>query len=344
MRISITFLLFLFSIQAQALENYFSNVFSPIPPGCVTHLPVLQDFNISGTETLVYGTIDVTTLDGGTQKLNVEVWRIGCAVDGRSALLVDFEFEDDQSGPAECMYIPQMGAMLPDGTLKDFRITDEPNSWVDRDDLELICTGESRQFFLDTLTSYAGDYELDKLISAIEYNSAFEIEFRDILGDVFFSQIPAYQNNLGESTQAISGRLSGNWASRGARDQGFLITFGEVANADNMIFVSWFTFDKDGKQLWMVGNISYELGDAAVQVPLEVVSGGAFLGNKVATRTPAGSISLTVKSCNEIEMGYNLSNIGLGQGSDTLVRIASLEIAGYVCADFTTRLIHAGDF
>lgn len=342
-RVLFLFLLVL-PIKGNSFENYLSNVWSPIPPGCATVLPILNLNNLSGEETLVSGTIEVSTLGGGIHDMEITIKRKGCAVEGRSILRVEISVPEDANPSQACMYVPIFFARMADDTRRDFRLTDETNSWVDHDQLSVVCETSFKQFVLDSFTALDQAYEEDKVITVDEYNGAFILEIQDLLLGTYTANIPAYENNLGESYMAITGRLSGNWIVSGTSDQGLLISFGELVGvASNLVFLSIYTFDLNGNLFWMTGTALYELGDTSVTVSMELVENGAFFGSKAATRSNGGELTLVVRSCNDIEMTYDFSPVGLGSGTVSLVRIFSFETAGYTCADIATRILRSGD-
>jgi hypothetical protein len=143
---------------------------------------------------------------------------------------------------------------------------------------------------------------------------------------------------------ALTGRLSGTWLASGTLDQGFVLAFEELLNSTtSLLFLSWYTFDGNGKLLWLTGAGFYEWGDTEVSLNIDLVENGEFMGSKVADRTVVGTAKVVAINCNDLRLTYNLNQLGLGSATKSLVRIVSAETQGYVCSDAMTRIIHEGD-
>jgi hypothetical protein len=137
----------------------------------------------------------------------------------------------------------------------------------------------------------------------------------------------------------LNGRLGGTWVVPGLPHQGFEIGLEDlVLPSTPHVFLTWYTFDLDGDQLWLAGNSTFQVGDSAVSFEVLHVSGGTFMGTTEPQRTVAGTVTLRARGCNDLTIEYDLSPIGLGQGAHGLRRVASLEPQGYACRDTQARL------
>jgi hypothetical protein len=148
----------------------------------------------------------------------------------------------------------------------------------------------------------------------------------------------------------FSGRLSGIWTSAGAEDQGFMISISnqvvpEPAPNDNgegiareslplILFFAQYTYDDEGQLLWLTGAKILPQGSQQVELPIEEVTGGEFMGQTVASRKLIGTVKLTAISCNDLRLEFDYSTLGLGTGSLQLQRLFSLETAGHECRDY----------
>jgi len=146
----------------------------------------------------------------------------------------------------------------------------------------------------------------------------------------------------------LNGRHSGPWLIAGARDQGLTLSFSNrlshpatlAAQAERspvFVFLAWYTFDAEGRLLWLTGSGEFEQGADSVELTFVLVTEGEFLGGRRANRVPAGTATLSAKSCANLVLDYDLSAIGLGTGSEQLERLHELEIAGYNCRDHDAR-------
>jgi hypothetical protein len=61
-------------------------------------------------------------------------------------------------------------------------------------------------------------------------------------------------------------------------------------------------------------------------------------GSGADPRVIAGEIHLRARSCDALELDYELAALELGSGSLQLQRLFALETAGYPCRDYEARL------
>jgi hypothetical protein len=171
------------------------------------------------------------------------------------------------------------------------------------------------------------------------------MEIEDVPYQTWTVPVPVYANNLRPARMTLTGRLSGNWVSPGTKDQGFVLAFEELSNQFlGLLFMSWYTYDQNGNLLWLTGANTYEVtGTTEVTLDIELVTNGEFQGSKTADRQVVGTAKLVAYDCNNLQLTYNLNQIGLGSATIPLRRIFSLEIQGYVCGDHATRVEHVND-
>ena len=109
-------------------------------------------------------------------------------------------------------------------------------------------------------------------------------------------------------------------------------------NPELLIFLTQYTFDAEGGPLWLSGAARFAPGASEVSIPIERVTGGEFRGGKPAVRETVGNVTITAKSCNELEFSFDYSKLNLGSGTRRLERPFSLETAGYECRDYAARV------
>ncbi|HLF31416.1 MAG TPA: hypothetical protein VI566_10380 [Xanthomonadales bacterium] len=334
------------SSSAQAYyENYLANFVSYFPPACVTNISVLEDFNTSGSQVLLEGLVDWINLAGEVHALDVVVVEKGCPDSARRVLLVELELLDNSDGFDDFAFMPQpWGRIDGDPQRYRFRLNEEPNTNEAIDNFGILTEGVRMTFFLDSHAPLAADFDFDELMPVADYNGAFLLEFDDPGGGGVSGEVPAYLNNLRAANMTLTGRLSGNWSTPGIPDQGFLLAFNELASdPDGFLFLSWYTYDADGNLLWLTGGNSYDIYATQVSFDIVLVTNGEFLGDKLADREVVGTATLRAYDCNNLSLTYNLNGISLGAGTIPLRRLFSLEIQGYTCGDFETRLEHIND-
>jgi hypothetical protein len=189
--------------------------------------------------------------------------------------------------------------------------------------------------------------------SADQYNGEFTLFVDDpwdfVYGESGLVKVPSTASLFPPNPETpLNGRLSGLWVAPEASDQGVVINVstapGMTASKEDIdygqqlfVFLSWYTYDAGGNMLWLTGAAPFAAGESQVTVPLFLVEGGQFMGSKSASRTNAGSVTITGNNCNDLGFDFDLAAIGLGSGSTHLKRIFSMELAGYACRDMLAR-------
>ena len=367
------------SLQANDIyrvESYYSgNHWSPYPPACIT-VPLRQMELYGDNVALFYdGTVLLALankVSGKDPYLNytkvpMKMYRVGCAEENRSVILVEFRLADSASElRAGQIEVPDLvGSAAFHGV--PFILNPEPNLHG----LQVEQMVQSRRTFGDYTGGwsdagyFAWRFVLD--ISAFGhwwgpwlsdyYNERFAFQF--MFEDFNPAYWPPFEGASFEvpSTRSVlvqnpviplNGRLSGNWIETGTRDQGFLLSISTQAtdslsdappeNADLLVFLAWYTFDSNDEMLWLTASASATQGSSAVDLQFVQVTNGQFLGERRADRSFVGNGRLQAKNCNLLELDYDLSELGLGEGKVELNRIFALEIAGYHCRDHSARL------
>lgn len=342
------FFLLILSSSTKAFENYYSNVGSSIPPACATLAPIWDVFNSGGKQTIASGVIQLTTTLAEEQDVQVTIWQKGCPESGRRVVMVALEVLDDFDGFPDLVNMPPIWAsgIAGDTNRKQMRpIAEEPNSYFTSDVLKIIPEGSTVTFFVDVVSAFAAGFSMAAWMNPLQYNGSWTMEIQDPLTGIWTADIPSYADTLRPARMTLTGRLSGTWVTPGASDQGFVLAFEELtSDILGLLFMSWYTFDQNGNLIWLTGANTYEIdGTTQVTVELELVTNGAFLEKKSANRQIIGSATLVARDCNDLELTYNLNEIGLGSGTIPLRRLFSLEIQGYVCSDAATRVAHVND-
>jgi hypothetical protein len=293
----------------------------------------------------------------------VDMFRVGCAEPNRSVILVEFRLRPEWIDPRYSQIVlPTFGG---DGTamhLVPFDLVAEPNGWGP--------SAQQHALTKRTIGDYTGGWDEPRRFSwryvlsigpagagwnpeflANYYNDSFPLGFHGSDGWTgMHVDVPATRDVLARNpTLPLNGRLSGVWLEEGAANQGFLLSFStpvpsagteaaEPENSELLVFLSWYTFDTQGGMLWLTGVARFPQGAAEVSIPIVRVTGGQFLGSQAADRAVVGEARLQASQCNELELDYDLADLGLGAGDMRLQRLHALEIAGYPCRDYAARL------
>ncbi len=351
-----------------AVESYYSgNHWSPYPPGCVT-VPLRQlDLYGDNVATIFNGTIELNVVQkdpSGNPARNLtpvpmKMFRLACAETNRSVILVEFNLAEERLDPrASQIELPDfVGSTAFHGF--PFILKSEPNTYglmVKQRSLSRITFGDYTGGW-DNANRFTWRYILDVNPTghfwgpwvSDYYNGSFGLEIELNKGFQSVMLVPSTQSVLSPNSQLpLNGRLSGNWIEHGTSDQGFLLSVSTPVSAsegdlrpeqaDLLVFLAWYTFDSTGQMLWLTASATVPQGSSAVNLNFVQVENGQFMGDLVAQRSFVGSGKLRAKSCDQLELDFDLSALGLGTGQMELNRIFALEIAGYNCRDYQARL------
>ncbi len=376
------------SSTATADSRYAGNPNQPYPPACVTLPgPFSPLTNYGELAQFLDTTVDLLKSESA-ERVAVELrgFRLTCSEPNRSMIWLQFvvpeSLADDDDQAVE---LPQAVIELPSGKRIPMNLADQPHLWganneVDRSRKYLGPSKNSNTnyFFQGSdfiLDSFSPLSESASEITATEYNSNFTLVLRYPPDDLASYVVPSlqdsypYGNDLGDLP--LSGRLSGLWVVAGAEDQGFSIAVSSMPEAPGsgppnplafpannpeehveslVVFLAHFTFDANGRPLWLTGAARFPHDNidsqsvATATIPMLKVNQGEFLGNKSAVRENAGSIGIMrIADCNSIWIEYDYRNLGLGKATVRLQRKFSLETAGYECRDYAARVAAVSD-
>jgi hypothetical protein len=366
-------------IQAELADPHYPDPYyvdpaiAPYPPGCVT-LPARQ-VDLYGDNVVQFWSGDLSLelvyrLPGGPNfgRVQARMFRVGCAEPNRSVIMMEFRLPAEWVDPRDSRFVlPTFVAEGPGGFhYIPFELKAEPNAWGQ--------SLEQQSLTKHTLGDYTGGWDNPRLYTwryvldmapagayweplAEAYNGAFVLQ-RYSNGNVGgpYIEVPATDGLIDRNPALpLNGRLTGTWVEPGAADQGFLLTFSNPVppagsgvapprRDELLVFLSWYTFDAEGGQLWLAGNARFPLGATEVTVPVVQVMNGQFLGPPVETglgvdpRTTIGEVHLKARSCDVLELDYDLAALELGAGTLQLQRLFALETAGYPCRDYAARL------
>jgi len=122
------------------------------------------------------------------------------------------------------------------------------------------------------------------------------------------------------------GGLSGQWFNPNRDGEGIFLEVVRTSSGQQ-VAVSWFTYDTEGFQLWLVGNVPIDGETTSVTLPV-VVTGGAKFGDAYnpadVQRQIWGTLTLAFNNCSSGLLSYTSSVIGFGSGAIELTRLTNL--------------------
>ena len=363
----------LFCLDAGANSNFAGNPYLPYPPGCA-QTPGSEPAWLQANAVRFYnGEIQLWDVQTGDRiPFGLSIYRSRCSEPNRSLIWLEFSLADTLANRNVEVSLPDVWRRQGDW-VEPMQLTAEPGGWqagsiweADGAQSYLVMKPQNANagdggadvpaggvrrwlFVLDNITSFGFWGKYYPVMTADEYNGSFKLQLQ--VYPTLEIDIPATETLLPEAEPFIplSGRLSGVWVVEGAADQGFSLAVSEFVpvvetdsinrgNPELLIFLTQYTFDAEGGPLWLSGAARFTPGASEVSIPLERVTGGEFRGGKPAVRETVGNVTLTAKSCDDLEFSFDYSTLGLGSGTRRLQRPFSLETAGYECRDYAARV------
>ncbi len=135
---------------------------------------------------------------------------------------------------------------------------------------------------------------------------------------------------------AITAQSAGLWYNPHHDGEGFSIQVSDTPNADSLFTVTWYTYDNQRQQMWLLGTQTFNQGDTSVTVALLRPTGTRFGNNfssEDVTKGVWGLVTFDFLSCNEATATINTST-GFGTGVIPLNKLTNN--SGANCANTAT--------
>ena len=129
-----------------------------------------------------------------------------------------------------------------------------------------------------------------------------------------------------------NGSASGQWYNPARDGEGFYIEI--IQGNPKQIGVAMYSYDAQGNQLWLVGNIAIAEGDIGATIPVFLIDGpvwGTAYNPADKNTTQFGNISVRFPTCDSALFSVQSNVAGLESGNYSLVRIT--EIVGMECVE-----------
>lgn len=323
--------------------NLLTDLGTPFPPGCLS-IQVPEQPR-PGNVLLVNSDVPMPSLNSTTRDelVNIRIWRVACADDGYSVLVVRMQQLDDRGPP---VLVPQVFADSGDVAEPDHvaQLLKVPASgFVGATGNTISPAGTSWMLAVDPIAiSDFTDPDPQPSFFPSDYNEFMTIEFNwgsyssassagvRFLLDRFEPTVDPPQFD----DPVLNGRFSGQWVRAGAPRQGLVLQIAEQVDS-NYVFAIFFTY-LGGQPVWVVGNSTPALAEPGpVTIAMNTLENGAFITSPNQPEPDdvpvddAGTITLSVVDCNRIRVDYDFAPLGQGSGTMTLERL--IRIGGYDC-------------
>ena len=143
---------------------------------------------------------------------------------------------------------------------------------------------------------------------------------------IFFTLFVLVSGACYAQVDISNGGVSGQWFNLNRDGEGIFLEVVRT-NSGQQVAVSWFTYDTEGFQLWLVGNVPIDGETTTVTTPV-VVTGGAKFGDAYdpadVQRQTWGTLTLAFNNCDSGLLSYASSVAGFGSGAIELTRLTNL--------------------
>lgn len=130
----------------------------------------------------------------------------------------------------------------------------------------------------------------------------------------------------------IQPAIGGAWYKATEEGHGFVINISEDENGQLTFLATWYVYDNQGKQMWLLGTAPFSEGDMSVTVPVIVTQGAKFdkFISSDVVKTDWGTLTFEFSSCGEGIVNYN-SVLEFPSGTVAIERLTNT--AGINCGD-----------
>ncbi|MEE9412727.1 MAG: hypothetical protein V3V22_06700 [Methylococcales bacterium] len=143
--------------------------------------------------------------------------------------------------------------------------------------------------------------------------------------DVPLIPIPDRPTNGGDSNResAITSKTGGIWFNPNNDGEGFFFHID-----DTLLFtVTWYSFDDQGQQMWLIGTESYASGDNSITIQLQRPQGTRFghqFNGTEVSKPIWGTLTLTFDTCNNgVAVFESNDDRTFGSGTIPIIKLSS---------------------
>ena len=129
-------------------------------------------------------------------------------------------------------------------------------------------------------------------------------------------------NECDNSNKALPNGVSGAWFDRSRSGEGFSNYLYEE-NGVQMAKITWFTYDNDGKQMWLSGTGT--VNNKTISISAMKQYTGASLFSGTTQNKQVGSLSMTWNDCHNATIDYDFTMSNLGSGALSLSQLTVLD-------------------
>lgn len=137
-----------------------------------------------------------------------------------------------------------------------------------------------------------------------------------LLGMLMLTTVNAAPQTTQLDAKAISAKTAGLWYNRHHDGEGFSIQVSDSGKDGGLFTVTWYTYDNQRQQMWLIGSQQYTPGESMITVALVRPTGtrfGSKFDSEEVSKPVWGLMTFDFLSCNEATATINTST-GFGTG------------------------------
>ncbi|MEE9423541.1 MAG: hypothetical protein V3V18_01015 [Methylococcales bacterium] len=159
-----------------------------------------------------------------------------------------------------------------------------------------------------------------------------------LLGIVALSFLSLHVN----AAYPIQSATGGAWYNPDEDGHGFILNVSKLPEGQLTLLATWYTYDNQGNQMWLIGSAPFENGADSVSVPVIVTSGFSFGAPADVSQQDWGILTFEFSSCTAGSVQYVPNDSAFIAGTVQIERLTNT--AGHKnCSDDVSGQVPGGD-
>lgn len=314
------------------------------PPSCLSSPLTDAPTGPTYSRSTMFASIDRRTSEyHGFESVDLTFWRVACD-GGKSALLLRIA-RAPNADPSRAAQFPfNYGFSVTQGSVTGtVRLAQEPNALASNLTPGAVITSSVTLILENVSTGNPTVAAVPPAVvpGAFDFNQPLDIIIPNpsVIGispppPLVVLSIPAYDPGLypaASAPMAVSGYNAGSYYDPAHGGEGIVADVGDAGTPQTrlrFLSLAWFTYDQNGKALWIYGVATFTPGATTVQLPMAYFSNGGFAGafGASAASSAWGSVTVSFPDCTSMHLSY-AANPGLpapvpsGSGERTWSRL-----------------------
>ncbi|MEE9413310.1 MAG: hypothetical protein V3V22_09705 [Methylococcales bacterium] len=121
----------------------------------------------------------------------------------------------------------------------------------------------------------------------------------------------------------IQPAMGGAWFNPDENGHGFILNVSQSPEGQLTLLATWYTYDNQGSQMWLIGSAPFENGAERVSVPVIVTSGFSFGAPADISRQDWGTLTFEFSSCTAGSVQYVPNDSAFIAGTVNIERLTN---------------------